>query len=56
VERIFRKFMVVRTPEQRIKGKESLPPWTKAKIMVPQFCSDLKITKLGRSGEVRRRW
>jgi len=46
-----KKFMVVRTPGQRIKGKEVLPPWPKAKIMVPQSCSDLKITKWGRSGE-----
>jgi hypothetical protein len=49
----FRKFMVVRTLEQKIKGREVLPPWPKAKIMVSRFCSDLKITKWGRSGEGR---
>ncbi len=42
-----KKFMVVMTPEQKIKGKEVLPPWPKAKIMVPQSCSDLKIIKWG---------
>jgi hypothetical protein len=32
--------MVVRTPEQKIKGKEVLPPWPRAKIMVPQSYSE----------------
>jgi len=40
--------MVVRTTEQKVKGKEGLPPWPKARKMVSQFCWDLKITKWGR--------
>jgi len=36
-KKFFEKFMVVRTPEAKIKGKEVLPPWPRAKIMVPQL-------------------
>jgi len=45
-----KKLMVVGIPEQKIKRKEVLPPWPRAKIMVPQSCWDLKITKWGRDG------
>jgi hypothetical protein len=40
-----RKFKVVRTPEQKIKRREILPPSPEAKIIVPQFSSDLEITE-----------
>jgi len=40
-----------KTPEQKIKGNEVLPPWSRARIMVPQSFSDLQITEWGRSGE-----
>ena len=41
-----KEFMVVRTPEQKVKGKEVLTSWPKAMIMVPQSCSDLKDYKV----------
>jgi hypothetical protein len=50
-----RRFKVVRIPEQKIKGKEVLPPWPEDKIMVLQSCSNLKGTKWGRFGERRRK-
>jgi hypothetical protein len=44
VGKIVKKFMGVRTPEQKFKRKEGLPPWPRAKKMASQPCWDLKIT------------
>jgi hypothetical protein len=44
VEKIVKKFMVVRTPEHKFKKKEVLPPWPRAKKMESQLCWDLRIT------------
>jgi hypothetical protein len=43
VGKIVKKFMVVRTPEQKFKRKEGLPPWPGAKKMESQPCCELKI-------------
>ena len=44
VEKIVKKFMVVRTKEQKFKKKEVLPPWSRAKEMESQPSWGLKIT------------
>jgi hypothetical protein len=44
VEKIVKKFMVVRTQEQKFKKKEVLPPWPRAKKMESQHSWGLKIT------------
>ena len=44
VEKIVKKFMVVRTPAQKFRKKEVLPPWLRAKKMKSQPCWGLKIT------------
>jgi len=44
VEKIVKKFMVVRTKEQKFKKKEVLPPWPRAKKMESQPWWGLKIT------------
>jgi hypothetical protein len=44
VGKIVKKFMGVRTPEQKFKREEGLPPWPRAKKMESQPCCDLKIT------------
>jgi len=42
---------VLRIPEPKEQGEEILPPWPRAKKIVPQSCLDLKITRWGRSEE-----
>jgi len=44
VEKIVKKFMVVRTPEQKFKKREVLSPWPRAKKMESQPSGGLKIT------------
>jgi hypothetical protein len=50
-----RRYKVVRTPEQRNKRKEVLPPCAEDKIMVLQSCLDLKIIEWWRWWRVRRK-
>jgi len=40
-----------KNPERNIKEKEVLPPWPRARIMVPQSYSVSKVTRLARFGE-----
>jgi len=43
VEKIVKKFMVVRILEEKFKKKEVLSPWLRVKKMESQLCWDLKI-------------